>query len=337
MTVDPDRARRNGFRWILPETRRRRPRRPSTTDANGFAQFQWEPDPPEADSAANVVRGAEAGLHRRETRAPPTSAASSGTRRATSGSSGRASPNPAAPVVRPRPDRAGDRHLHGLQLLRLRPGHRADEGQRADRGTRRPRSAGSDHLDVPRHQPRQHSAGERLGRRRQCGPVQPVPAVGPQRRATPTGNGLLDPGETWLFRCQQGDRDPRIDRSGWAEHRQHRRRRSAPTPTGTEVTDDATDDVDAFNPAILLTKLVNGQSGDRSRGARRDLHLRRDQHRQHPAGQRHARRRHSAVPGPDAWPRRPRQQRRHPWTSARPGPTRCTCCADRRQWSTPRP
>ncbi len=36
------------------------------------------------------------------------------------------------------PDRAGDRHLHGLELVQLPAGHRGDEGQRPDRGPRGP-------------------------------------------------------------------------------------------------------------------------------------------------------------------------------------------------------
>ena len=47
--------------------------------------------------------------------------------------------DPAEPHLRHRPDRAGDRHLQGLQLLRLRPRDPPGEGERAHRGARRPR------------------------------------------------------------------------------------------------------------------------------------------------------------------------------------------------------
>ena len=80
------------------------------------------------------------------------------------------------------------------------------------------------------------------------------------------------------------DPDARIDRPGGqnivntADATRHR-------PRGHRGHRHATDDVDAFNPAVSLTKLVNGQEQVTvAAGAERDVHLRRDQHGQRPAG-----------------------------------------------------
>ena len=53
MTVAPTVPTGTGFRWILPDTADAVSKTVST-DNNGFAQFQWEPVPPEADSVATV-------------------------------------------------------------------------------------------------------------------------------------------------------------------------------------------------------------------------------------------------------------------------------------------
>ena len=55
MTVAPTVPTGTGFRWILPDTTDAVSKTVST-DNNGFAQFQWEPIPPEADSLATSAR-----------------------------------------------------------------------------------------------------------------------------------------------------------------------------------------------------------------------------------------------------------------------------------------
>ena len=60
-----------------------------------------------------------------------------------------------------------------------------------------------------------------------------------------------------MFRCQQSVSSPAsTDPAG--QNVVNTAVATGVDPTGTTVTDDADDDVDAFNPAISLTKLVNG-------------------------------------------------------------------------------
>jgi hypothetical protein len=55
MTVVPEaKAPGTGFTWILPDTAPA-PSKSDVTDVDGFAQFQWEPIPPESDSRATVT------------------------------------------------------------------------------------------------------------------------------------------------------------------------------------------------------------------------------------------------------------------------------------------
>ena len=110
--------------------------------------------------------------------------------------------DPAEPSVRARPDRAGDRHLHDLQLLRLRPGDRPGQGELA-----RPRSAVTSirRRRSPRSTPSRTPATRPL-------PTSPSPTTAAARSTRPRGrinvgdtnsDDLLDPGETWHFTCTQ--------------------------------------------------------------------------------------------------------------------------------------
>ena len=64
-------------------------------------------------------------------------------------------------------------------------------------------------------------------------------------------------GETWQFTCTRGVSTP--DSANPAGQRiLNTAIASGSPPEGDPVTATATDDVDAFNPAITLTKLVNG-------------------------------------------------------------------------------
>ena len=102
------------------------------------------------------------------------------------------------------------------------------------------------------------------------------------------GDGLLDVGETWLFTLHAADASAAATRRPAGQNIVNTATAAGTDPPGTTVTDTATDDVDAFNPAITLTKLVNGEEpvDDRAGGADGDVHLRRRQHGQHAA--RHA-------------------------------------------------
>ena len=66
------------------------------------------------------------------------------------------------------------------------------------------------------------------------------------------------PGEEWQFSCQQEIQTPAsTDPAG--QNIDNTADAVGTDPDRHPVTDTATDDVDAFNPAIILTKLVNGQ------------------------------------------------------------------------------
>ncbi len=257
VTVTPRVPGGNGFDWILPNTTPAASKTLST-DANGFAQFQWEPDPPEEDSAAGVAEALQPGYiagrpdgtdFRCELRNE------FGDVRVVEGEF----TNPANPTFDLDSDRAGDRHLLDVQLLRLPARDRAREGELPDGGARRPRPAGRGHLDLHGDEPGQHAAQQRHGHRR---PVRPGRARSrPVARTSGTPvpqNDLLDPGEEWEFECLReahvsNNRLGGVIVVNTAEVQGN-------DPTGTVVTDTATDDVDVFVPQIDLVKLVNGQS-----------------------------------------------------------------------------
>ena len=110
--------------------------------------------------------------------------------------------------------------------------------------------AGDRHVDVPRDQPGQHAA------RPTCRSPTTTAArssrcrtSGPNSGDTSPQNGLLDPGESWVFRCVQSVATPAsTDPDG--QNIVNTAEATGTDPEGTVVTDDASDDVDAFNPAI---------------------------------------------------------------------------------------
>ena len=90
-----------------------------------------------------------------------------------------------------------------------------------------------------------------------CGAADPVPTTGDNAGDT-DGDGLLDVGETWQFTCTREVSTPDSTNPA-GQNIVNTATASGTPPDGDQVTDTATDDVDAFNPAITLTKLVNGQ------------------------------------------------------------------------------
>jgi hypothetical protein len=89
-----------------------------------------------------------------------------------------------------------------------------------------------------------------------CGPVAEVTAGG-HNAGDANADGRLDVGESWQFRCVNG-----ISTTASMDPAGHTIVNTATArgvdPQGTAVTASAADDVVAFNPAIALTKLVNG-------------------------------------------------------------------------------
>ena len=88
-----------------------------------------------------------------------------------------------------------------------------------------------------------------------CGSADPVPATG-DNAGDANSSSLLDVGETWQFTCTHEVSTP--DSTDPAGHIMNTATASGSPPEGDPVMAMATDDVDAFNPAITLTKLVNG-------------------------------------------------------------------------------
>jgi len=89
-----------------------------------------------------------------------------------------------------------------------------------------------------------------------CAPATAVEAGGFNTGDT-NKDGRLDVGEDWVFACAHGIRtSPSTNPAG--QNRVNTATVTGADPLGTPVTATATDDVTAFNPAISLTKLVNG-------------------------------------------------------------------------------
>jgi LPXTG-motif cell wall-anchored protein len=89
----------------------------------------------------------------------------------------------------------------------------------------------------------------------QCGPVTPVPATGPNQGDS-NADGRLDVTETWTFTCTRSlsggaGPEPEVVENTAAAR--------GVDPAGTLVTDQATADVALYAPAVTLTKLVNGE------------------------------------------------------------------------------
>ena len=87
-----------------------------------------------------------------------------------------------------------------------------------------------------------------------CGPVTPVPTSGPNAGDT-DGDAVLDPGEAWQFNCtlpiQESITDDPINMTNSVVV-------AGTDPTGTVVTDNATDDYEVVTPAIRVVKDVEG-------------------------------------------------------------------------------
>jgi hypothetical protein len=233
------------FRWILPNTT------PATsktlaTDANGFAQFQWEPIPPELDSRAVVREALQPGF---------------------------------------RPGRDGENDFR-CELRDQNGRVRVVEGELAAdlsftldpigqeivtcsvwnsfiyqpaiaitkanapvvvRGDLVPGTAVTSSYVVtnPGNTPLRNVT--MIDDR--CGPVRGVPQTGPN--VGDTNRDLrLDTTEQWQYTCVRDSVTQTIDNTATV---------TATDPAGTTVTSQATATVTAFNPGIDLTKLVNGQ------------------------------------------------------------------------------
>ncbi len=242
-----------GFDWILPDTAPA-PAKTVTTDANGYAQFQWEPTDPEATSTAAIGEAVQDGF-----------------------TPGRPGPDNDY-VCTAKDDQNNSRTITGeltetgqfaeplaigneivtcdvYNSYDYRPAIQVTKvnDPTAVRGDLDPGAPVTSTYEVtnPGNTPlSQVGVTDNL-----CGPVNPVPASGPNEGDSNT-NGRLDVGETWTFTCTR----PVTGGSATAEPENIVNTAGARgvDPTGTLVTDDATDDVDVYTPEITLTKLVDG-------------------------------------------------------------------------------
>src|SRR5262245_4687035 len=247
-----------GFTWILPNGTPA-VSKTVTTNGDGFAQFQWEPIPPEANSAATVSEALKADYT--AGRPGPNNDFScdfkdeSGQVRTVTGELDLT--DPANPTIELNPigQEIGTCKIYNsfdyqpdIALTKvnaptevrgdLDPPARVTSTFVATNPGNTPLSAVSVLDDT-------------------CGPVDGVTSNGFNVGDTNT-NDLLDVGEQWVFRCQQEIQTPAsTDPAG--QNVVNSAEVTGTDPAGRNVTDTASDDVDAFNPAIALTKQVNGQ------------------------------------------------------------------------------
>ncbi len=258
MTVTPSVPGGSGFSWILPDTSAAASKT-QDTDANGYAQFQWEPSPPEEDSVARVVEGTKPNFvsgrpganndYRCEARNE------AGDVRLVSGDFADPS-NPAfdldpiaQEVVTCTVYNSFD-YQPDIALAKVN----APTEIRGDLSP--PSSVTSRYLATNPGNTPLLVAGVTDD---QCAPVRPVRSGGSNAGDT-DGDGRLDPGESWQYSCD------RALTGGAASSPPQQVVNTAEVvgtdPEGTRVTATATDDVDLYSPAIMLDKTVDG--GDRA-------------------------------------------------------------------------
>ena len=230
------------------------------TNGQGFAQFQWEPAPPEADSAANVTEALEPGYIAGRPNAPDFLCEfrdNEGDVRLASGDFA----NPAAPEF--------DLDPIGQEIVTCTVYNSYDydpaialtkvNTPTVVRGDLNPPARITSNFSVTN--PGNTSLANVSVTDDRCGPVQPtqpIPVGSVNDGDIDPANGRLDLSETWHFSCEQEIQTPAsTDPAG--QNVVNTADAVGTDPTGTDVTDTAADDVDAFNPAISLTKLVNGQ------------------------------------------------------------------------------
>ncbi len=91
-----------------------------------------------------------------------------------------------------------------------------------------------------------------------CGPVTPIPPSG-ANAGDSDADGKLDPGEGWQFTCTRPVHTSFVRLRATSQNFVNTATARGTDPRGTTVDAQATDDVDVFTPRIELTKLVNGQ------------------------------------------------------------------------------
>jgi hypothetical protein len=259
-----------GFNWILPNTTPAASKTVST-NANGFAQFQWEPIPPASDpnaaiDSAATVSEALKGNHTPGRPGPNNDFScdlkdEDGNVRTVTGELNLTDPNNPSFDLNPIGQEivtckvynsynyAPAIHLAKVNTPTELRGDLADNPNPGD-----PPASVTSNFTVtnPGNTPLSNVSVTDS----ECGPVAPVPATGTNNGDT-DGDGLLDVGEAWQFRCVR-DIETGASTNPAGQTITNTATTTGTDPVGTLVTDDATDDVTAFNPAISIVKQVNG-------------------------------------------------------------------------------
>lgn len=242
------------FGWVLP-TGAAGPSWTLSTDSNGFAQFQWEPDPAEATSTALVQESLQAGFDAGRPAADDYRCelkdADGNTRVVAGELTGAGDPSFSLDPI-------------GQEIVTCSLWNSFDYAPAIGlakvnqptevRGDLSPPAVVTSSYTAtnPGNTPLNNVAVTDD----QCGPVLPVPATGANTGDTDT-DGLLDPGESWEFTCDRVTQTSQGPPGGINVVNIAVAR--GIDPAGTAVTATASDDVDVFNPGIALTKLVNDE------------------------------------------------------------------------------
>jgi uncharacterized repeat protein (TIGR01451 family) len=257
VTVNPTILGSGTYKWIQPKDAPLGPQT-VTTNANGFSNFQWEPNPPNLSSSAEVVETTKPGF------TPAPTACSI------------LKPDGTTVIVPVPPDpthftlQMGPEDIATCTLknsFNYAPAINVTKvntptGVRGDLDP--PATVTSNYVvtnpgNTPLHAvtlvdgpliPEAPADGT-------CAPVTPVPPL-PNAGDTDR-DGLLDPGEAWQFTCTQDVQESlstapiNVDNTVTA---------TGTDPTGTHVSDTATDDYDVFTPGIHVEKTVRSATQD---------------------------------------------------------------------------
>lgn len=257
MTATPTTV--NGrFNWILPDAT---PAVSKTlaTDSNGFAQFQWEPDPGDQDSSATVSEAIRANYDagrpsdddwRCEARDEKGNLRIEEGDLTVAGSNASFALDPIGQEIVTCTVWNSYDYQPDIRLTKVNVPTDV-------RGDLTPEATVTSTFDVVN--PGNTSLRNITVTDDKCSPVAPVLAAGRNVGDTTPANGLLDPGETWRFTCTTSVSDDRVNVGTTPLNIVNTATVLGIDPVGTTVTATATDDVDVYVPRIELIKLVDGE------------------------------------------------------------------------------
>ena len=231
-----------------------------STNSDGFAQFQWEPDPSDAGSTAAVTEAVRPGFvpgrpgedYRCEAKDADGNTRTVSGELTASGSTAGFTLDPIGSEIVTCALYNSYSYAPRIELSKVNSPTEV-RGDLTPPDTVRSTYAVTNPVNTP--------LADITVTDDKCARVLPVPAA-PPNNGFNVGDAdtdrLLDLGETWQFTC---DRAAQTSGGGvGAVHVVNTATVQGTDPTGTVVTDDASDDVDVFVPGIELTKRVNGQT-----------------------------------------------------------------------------